>query len=200
VGCERSYAAALQRGITHGRAEHQHIVHAAVKASVSTADQRVCSEHKLQQTESKLQQQQLAAPKVNAAAAPTAAAAAIASSRTVPSKKIAAHPEVKHVFSVDVQLTQNAWGFDTMASAACSGNRRLFTSLRSCAAVPVKVADGGVVNVSQIGTVELRLRNTHGDIVRIAIGDVLFHEQFASSCSGRSMAGSITARAVERTS
>jgi choline kinase len=37
------------------------------------------------------------------------------------------------------------------------------------------------VNVSQIGTVELRLRNTHGEIVRIAIGDVLFHEQFASN-------------------
>jgi len=183
VGCERSYAAALQRGIAHGQrtaapeapVNVQHVVHAAVKASAPVTSH---SEHQqqLSVTESKQQQQQ-AASRLGVAV-PAAVAAVVPAA---PVTKIKAQPAVKHVFSVDVQLTQNAWGFDTMASAACSGNRRLFTSLRSCLAVPVKVADGGVVNVSQIGTVELRLRNTHGDIVRIAIGDVLFHEQFASN-------------------
>jgi len=189
VGCERSYMAALQGGIARGRSVTitrndastvKQVVLAAVKASEPTTIQQVKSEQQQPEKVAK-QQEQRAAPTSTVSAVAAPAAIAVIKPAAAAVKKDAASPPVAHAFSVDVQLTQNAWGFDTMASAACSGNRRLFTSLRSCAAVPVKVADGGVVHVTQLGTVELRLRNTHGDIVRIAIGDVLFHEQFASN-------------------
>jgi hypothetical protein len=180
VGCERSYMNALQRGIGHGRTPTtKHVAHAAVSAPAASQAERVDSERLPRQKESKEQQQNSAS--TVGTASPAALVVPAVSAAAPVKKNVVAQPPVKHVFSVDVQLTQNAWGFDTMASAACSGNRRLFTSLRSCTAVPVKVADGGVVKVSQIGAVELRLRNTHGDIVRITIGDVLFHEQFASN-------------------
>lgn len=174
VACEHSYLAVVQRGMAGpgGPAPARHVASVALRKSAS-------SSAPVSHAESKGSQQHVdsnagGSLSVSAAVGPVKLAAA----KPSPSP---ATPRVKHVFSVDVQLTQNAWGFDTMASAACSGNRRLFTSLRKCTAVPVKVADGGMVQVTQIGTVQLRLRNKHDEIVRISIGDVLFDERFASN-------------------
>ena len=50
-------------------------------------------------------------------------------------------PKQKAV-SLDAALADNAWGWDSMASSCCSGNRARFISLRKCTPVPVKVADG----------------------------------------------------------
>ncbi len=83
--------------------------------------------------------------------------------------------------SLDVALADDAWGWDSMASSCCSGNRERFISLRKCPAVPVKVADGNTVTATQIGSVPLRVTTDSGKVVRIVIDDVLFHERFASN-------------------
>ena len=82
---------------------------------------------------------------------------------------------------LDVELSNSAWGWDTMASSCCSGNRARFAALRRCAAVPVKVADGSIVEVTHIGSVPLRVRLDNGRVVRIVLDDVLYHKRFASN-------------------
>lgn len=82
---------------------------------------------------------------------------------------------------LDVALANHAWGWDTMASSCCSGNRAVFASLHKCAAVPVKVADGSVVDATHIGSVPLRVRLDNGRVVRIVIEGVLFHKRFSSN-------------------
>ena len=82
---------------------------------------------------------------------------------------------------LDAALADDAWGWDSMASSCCSGNRARFVSLRKCAAVPVKVADGGVVLASHIGSVALRVVTDSGKVVRIVVDNVLYHERFSSN-------------------
>ena len=82
---------------------------------------------------------------------------------------------------LDAALADDAWGWDSMASSCCSGNRARFVSLRKCAAVPVKVADGGVVHASHIGSVALRVVTDSGKVVRIVVDNVLYHERFSSN-------------------
>ena len=82
---------------------------------------------------------------------------------------------------LDAALADDAWGWDSMASSCCSGNRARFISLRKCAAVPVKVADGGVVHASHIGSVALRVVTDSGKVVRIVVDNVLYHERFSSN-------------------
>jgi len=67
-----------------------------------------------------------------------------------------------------------------MASALMSNDEGAFSSLRPCIpAVPVKVADGRVIHVTQIGSVTLKLKDVHGAIVTIALQDVLYDKRFA---------------------
>ena len=87
----------------------------------------------------------------------------------------------KKAVQLDAALADDAWGWDTMASSCCSGNRARFISLRKCAAVPVKVADGSVVNATHVGSVALRVTADSGKVVRIVIDNVLYHERFASN-------------------
>ena len=75
----------------------------------------------------------------------------------------------------------HAWGWDTMASSCCSGNRARFVALRRCPAIPVKVADGSIVEASHIGSVALRVPLDNGRVVRIVIENVLYHKRFASN-------------------
>src|SRR6185437_7955553 len=82
---------------------------------------------------------------------------------------------------LDAALADDAWGWDGMASSCCSGNRARFISLRKCAAVPVKVADGGVVIATHIGSVALRVATDSGKVARIVIDNVLYHERFSSN-------------------
>ena len=82
---------------------------------------------------------------------------------------------------LDAALADDAWGWDSMASSCCSGNRARFVSLRKCAAVAVKVADGGVVHASHIGSVALRVVADSGKVVRIVVDNVLYHERFSSN-------------------
>ena len=46
--------------------------------------------------------------------------------------------KARSVTRLDAALADDAWGWDTMASSCCSGNRARFISLRKCPAVPVK--------------------------------------------------------------
>jgi len=113
VGCEYSYAAALQRDIAHGQstaaremAVHvQHVVH-TVKASVPATSHRVHAEHQQQQCVTSNNCRQLPSR---------------CSSRSNRRDRSRCHgeedqPAVKHVVPTGMQLTQNVWGFDTMAS------------------------------------------------------------------------------------
>jgi hypothetical protein len=97
--------------------------------------------------------------------------------RSTPAAQVCASPQPQ----LDVVLANHAWGWDTMASSCCSGNRARFATLRKCTAVPVKVADGSIVEATHIGSVPLRVRLDTGRVVRIVIDDVLYHKRFSSN-------------------
>lgn len=82
---------------------------------------------------------------------------------------------------LDEVLANDGWGWDTMASSCCSGNRARFWTLRRCMPVPVKVADGSIINATHVGSVVLRVKTDSGHVVRIVINNVLYHERFASN-------------------
>jgi transposase InsO family protein len=82
---------------------------------------------------------------------------------------------------LDAALADSAWGWDTMASSCCSGNRSRFSTLRKCQPVPVKVADGNIVQVTHIGSVALRVPLDNGRVVRIVIDNVLYDKRFSSN-------------------
>lgn len=83
--------------------------------------------------------------------------------------------------SLDLALADDAWGWDTMASSCCSGNRERFSELHKRAAVPVKLADGGIISVTHAGSVPLRMVTQSGRVVRVELHNVLYHERFASN-------------------
>ena len=83
--------------------------------------------------------------------------------------------------SLDLALADDAWGWDTMASSCCSGNRERFAELHKRAAVSVKLADGSIVSVTHAGSVPLRMATQSGRVVRVELHDVLYHERFASN-------------------
>jgi transposase InsO family protein len=107
-----------------------------------------------------------------------------AASQRVPqqqSAKAATQKPRTATVSLDAALADDAWGWDTMASSCCSGNRARFASLKKCAAVPVKVADGSIVGATHIGSVPLRVTAQDGKVVRIMLENVLYHERFVSN-------------------
>jgi hypothetical protein len=76
-------------------------------------------------------------------------------------------------------LTQYWWGWDTMASVDCSGNKEHFINLRKCRPVPVKGMDGNVVHASQIGSVQMTVKTSTGSRVQIVVDGVLYDKGFA---------------------
>jgi Reverse transcriptase (RNA-dependent DNA polymerase)/Chromo (CHRromatin Organisation MOdifier) domain len=104
--------------------------------------------------------------------------AAEQSAAQAPAAQVCAAPQLPQL---DVVLANYAWGWDTMASSCCSGNRARFATLRKCTAVPVKVADGSIVEATHIGSVPLRVCLDSGRVVRIVIDDVLYHKRFSSN-------------------
>jgi hypothetical protein len=93
----------------------------------------------------------------------------------------AAQPPKKSAVQMDVALSKDAWGWDTMASVHVSGNRAQFANLRKCTAVQIKTADGNIVTGTQCGTVHLRITTDDGRNVRLQIDNVLFNERFTSN-------------------
>lgn len=85
----------------------------------------------------------------------------------------------RKVTKLDTALSNDAWGWDTMASSGCSGNRDQFIDLRKCPAVPVTGMDGNVVNATHIGSVALRAHTTTGKVVRLIVHNVLYDKRFA---------------------
>jgi hypothetical protein len=87
--------------------------------------------------------------------------------------------------SLDKELASTTWGVDTMASLHCSGNRSLFKNLRRCPPIRVTVADGGFVEASQQGEVQLRLRVAgSGSGLNVTIKDVYYHQSFNANLLG----------------
>lgn len=82
---------------------------------------------------------------------------------------------------LDTMLGDDSWGWDTMASVCCSGNRARFWTMRKCPAVPVKVADGSIVLATHVGSVVLRVAADSGKVIRIVIDNVLYNKRFASN-------------------
>jgi hypothetical protein len=78
-------------------------------------------------------------------------------------------------------LSDNSWGWDSMASACCSGNRALFVTFRKCAPVDVELADHSIVYPKHVGSVVLRVETDAGQVVRIEIHDVLYHPSFGAN-------------------
>ena len=82
---------------------------------------------------------------------------------------------------LEAMLSDNSWGWDTMASSCCSGNSALFVSRRECAPVPVKLADHSVVHATHIGSVVLRVATDSGKVLRIELSNVLYHPSFGAN-------------------
>lgn len=78
-------------------------------------------------------------------------------------------------------VTPRAIGIDSMASLNISGTKHLFKSLRRCAPFNVNMADDGVVEVSQVGTVELHINVTPEQTISILIDEVYYHERFSAN-------------------
>jgi transposase InsO family protein len=81
--------------------------------------------------------------------------------------------------NLSVALADYAWGWDTMASVDCSGNKKHFINMRPCRTVPVKGMDGNIVKASQIGSVEMTVKSASGQRIRIVVNDVLYDKSFA---------------------
>jgi hypothetical protein len=82
---------------------------------------------------------------------------------------------------LDEALADDAWGWDSMASSCCSGNRARFIGLRECTSVPIKVANGTFVHAVHRGSVALRMVADCGKVVRIVLDNVLYHPSFSSN-------------------
>jgi transposase InsO family protein len=85
------------------------------------------------------------------------------------------------VVQLDEALANDAWGWDSMASSCCSGNKDIFIGMKKCKAVPIQVADGNIVSATHVGSVVLRMAADSGKVVRIVMDDVLYHPRFASN-------------------
>lgn len=80
-----------------------------------------------------------------------------------------------------VTVLPRAIGIDSMASLNISGKKDLFTSLRRCAPFSVNMADDGVVEVSQVGSVELHINVTAEQTISVLVDEVYYHPQFSAN-------------------
>jgi hypothetical protein len=162
VACAVTYA-----DVAAGRAKEQQQSTVAAKASVKECASTPAAGPTVSPQVQLKEQQQIVA----AAPGPTSQ-----SVKPVPPTQM-----LRSDVPLDVALADDAWGWDTMASSSCSGNRDRFTTLRKCPAVPVKVADGSIVHATHIGSAPLRVTTDCGKVVRIVIENVLYHERFVSN-------------------
>ena len=119
------------------------------------------------------------------------AAAAKAAKRQEESRAAAAKPaESKRVpdpvqpmtyKQMDERLAADAWGIDSMASVHVSGNRDNFGSLRKCAPVTIKTADGSLITAKQSGTIKIRVQTRKGNGIKFDVPDVYYHPDFTSN-------------------
>jgi transposase InsO family protein len=83
--------------------------------------------------------------------------------------------------SIEDSLKSTAWGVDSMASCHLSGNKALFTGLRTVGATSVGTADGGAVLCTQMGNIHLRLQTADGKAISITIDNVWYNERVAAN-------------------
>ena len=119
-------------------------------------------------------------------AAEAPAAARLEQAKQVPrteakDRAAVAAPKPGKGVKLDAALADDAWGWDTMASTHCSGNRDRFITLRKCPGVPVRGMDGNIVMATHCGSVALRFTTDSGRNLRLVVDNVLFHERFAAN-------------------
>ena len=83
--------------------------------------------------------------------------------------------------TLDKALSTTVWGIDTMASTHVSGNRSAFGTLHRQAAIGVKVANGDIVQVSQVGHVPLRVKSDEGRIFKTTMDSVWYSPEFSNN-------------------
>jgi hypothetical protein len=114
------------------------------------------------------------------ARSPTPPAAARA-----PAREQAAEPARRKPVGIganpDKALSNSSWGIDSMASLHISGNKELFTGLKKCPPLEVRMADHGSVTVNQYGTVHIRVDAGGDRMVRLRMENVYYHERFSTN-------------------
>jgi hypothetical protein len=83
--------------------------------------------------------------------------------------------------TLDAALRTTAKAIDTAASVSTTMNRNTLVSVRRCAPVPIKMADGTIVTAMYKGELPLRLKvagDIDGRCARVTIPDVYYHERF----------------------
>ena len=78
---------------------------------------------------------------------------------------------------------KHEFGIDSMASVNLSGNKAIFIkgSLKKCKAFRVTVADNSVVEVTQVGSVELHIDVAPGQTATFIIDRVHYHPRFGAN-------------------
>jgi hypothetical protein len=107
---------------------------------------------------------------------PPAAATVIQPSQAAAKKK-----PIAHLGNLEEGLAGEVWLIDTGASKHVSGNRGAFGSLGRVPVFGVKVANGDIVQVAQVGRVPLRIRTEDGRMAKAELTNVAYNEQFSSN-------------------
>ena len=130
------------------------------------------------------------APKAPAVAPPAAASSSAASGHRPEPRRpapvpqaVAPVPRRSAVVAADPDkaIAGTSWGIDSMASVHISGNRELFTVLKKCSPMTIKMADLGVITVTQYGTVKVRVETTAGRSLHFNMDNVYYHERFSAN-------------------
>ena len=80
---------------------------------------------------------------------------------------------------LDAELKTSAKAVDSAATVPMTANKETLVSVRRCAPMPIKVADGTVVTAVYKGDMPLRLQVADSErAVRVLIRDVYYHERF----------------------
>ena len=90
---------------------------------------------------------------------------------------------VKPVASAAVEkpAKEAHWGVDSMASLHISGNKALFTGLKSCEPVKIEVANSQFVTSTCRGNVYVSVKTENGQLLRIKFEKVYYHEHFSAN-------------------
>jgi len=88
-------------------------------------------------------------------------------------------PKARSTKTLDSALRTTTKAVDTAATVSTSCSREALTNIRRCVPMPIKMADGTVLNAMYKGDLPLRLQVENKDsFVRVKIGEVYYHERF----------------------
>jgi hypothetical protein len=150
---------------------------ASVPLSSFQTDRAELQRKKKNERAEKVQKRQVAMERATSSSSPRRLQATEEIVQTVPSLSL----RVKKQTTTTALLASTAWGADSMSSNHLSGNKTLFTGLKTVAGVDILAADGGRLHCTQQGSIHLYLTTEEGEVTSITVEDVYYHEKAAAN-------------------